>query len=115
MVLAAQGGADNLDQALRLAQANREDFPQSALAAATLGFVQLQLGQTEEAGKNFQLAGSTGRGTGDMVYFFAKFWMAGGDKQRAREILAQLLGSGNKTLFVFRKDAEALYAELGAE
>ncbi len=115
MVLAAQGGADNLDQALRLAQANREDFPQSALAAATLGFVQLQLGQTEEAGKNFQLAGSTGRGTGDMVYFFAKFWMAGDDKQRAREILAQLLGSGNKTLFVFRKDAEALYAELGAE
>jgi tetratricopeptide (TPR) repeat protein len=113
MVLAVQEDSGKLDQALRLAQANREDFPNSAVAAATLGFIQLQLGQIQEAAKNLQLAGSAGRGTGNMAYFFARFWAAQGDKERARNILGQVLNSSNKSLFVFRKDAEQLYGELG--
>jgi tetratricopeptide (TPR) repeat protein len=113
MVLAAQEDSDKVEEALRLAQANREDFPQSAVAAATLGFIQLQLGQTVEAAKNLQLAGSAGRGTGDMAYFFAKFWATQGEKERARNVLGQVLNSSNKSLFVFRKDAEQLYEQLG--
>ena len=113
MVLAAQEDSDKLDEALRLAQANRQDFPKSAVAAATLGFIQLQLGQIQEAAKNLQLAGSAGRGTGDMAYFFARFWAAQGEKERARNVLGQVLNSSNKSLFVFRKDAEQLYEQLG--
>ncbi len=114
LVLALQGGEDKLEDALRLAQANRQDFPNSAVAAATLGFVQQQMGQPQEAVKNLQLAGSAGRGTADMAYIFAKFWADQGEKERARKVLGQLLSSSNnKTLFVLRRNAEQLYRQLG--
>lgn len=109
MVLAAQSG-EKVNEALLVAQANRRDFPNSAIAAATLGFVQFQLGQGQEAFENYKLAAGAGRGTGNMAYFFAKYWEEEGNKEEALRVLSQVMSSN--TLFVFRKDAEALHAKL---
>lgn len=109
MVLAVQEG-EKVNEALEIAQENRRDFQKSHLAVATLGFVQFQLGQQKEAFKSYKLAAASGPGTGDIVYFFAKYWEEDGNAPEALRLLNIVMG--NDTMFVFRKEAENLYDRL---
>jgi tetratricopeptide (TPR) repeat protein len=111
MVLAAQDETEKLNRALTLAQETQRSFPKNAVALSTLGWINYQLGNTAEARKSYEVAGSAGRGTGNMAYFFARFWADAGNKEQALNMLKQVLS--NKTLFVFRQEAEQLVQELG--
>ena len=106
MVLAAQDDPAKNERALKLAETNRRDFPNNPIAIATLGWTQLQTGDTTEAGKSLQLAASSRQLTADTAYFLAKFMADRGDKEQARKALKQVLDT--RPLFVYRKAAEKL-------
>ena len=103
------------ERALRHAQMNAERFEKSVPANITLGWVFYKLNRSAEAQASLQKGAQSGKLESDSAYLVAKI-LSGqeGQKENSIRTLEQVLKQ-KKGLFLFRRDAEKLLAELKAE
>jgi tetratricopeptide (TPR) repeat protein len=81
-----------------------------AAAFATAGWIYHQLGQAEQAEQALTSAVNTRRVGQDSQYHLARVLMKKGETEKAKILLDMALG--DKSTFIYRRDAEALLAEL---
>jgi Tfp pilus assembly protein PilF len=103
------------ERALRHAQMNAERFEKNVQANITLGWVFYKLNRSAEAQASLQKGAQSGQLKSDSAYLVAKI-LSGqeGQKENSIRTLEQILKQ-KKGLFLFRRDAEKLLAELKAE
>jgi predicted Zn-dependent protease len=110
LVLAESVDANQKRRAVELAKVFASQNPQSAEAAAIYGYCLYRGGQLAEAEQALALAASAGQATLDTAYFLACVLNEKGKVEDAHKLLKEALaGQG---AFVYRKDAEKLFAEL---
>ena len=114
LLIESDNDADR-ERALRHAQMNAERFEKSVQANITLGWVLYKLNRGREAQAALQKGAQSGQLQSDSAYLVAKI-LSGqeGQKENATRTLEQVLKQ-KKGLFLFRRDAEKLLAELKAE
>ena len=114
LLIESDNDADR-ERALRHAQMNAERFEKSVHANITLGWVLYKLERGSEAQAALQKGAQSGQLQTDSAYLVAKI-LSGqeGQKENATRTLEQVLKQ-KKGLFLFRRDAEKLLAELKAK
>src|SRR5205823_13922322 len=110
LVLADQAGQQQRSQAAQLAEVNARQYPKSAEALATLGYVYDRIGNVDDALKALQAAVSGGQASSDTAYYLALCLSEKDKGDDARKILKGALES--KGLFIYRKEAQALHDKL---
>lgn len=100
------------EKALRYAQVNAERFPQNPQTQVTLAWVQHKLGRRREADQALQRGIQAGNLNADSRYLISKILADRDEKDRATQILADLLKRSEAT-FLYRREAEELYQQLG--
>jgi len=99
--------------ALEYAQLNARQFPEQPEALSTLGWVLYRLGRLDEAEANLRKAvsNSTGRLSGETLYYYAKLLADRGQKEDAKRLLQApaMKGVGRPAL---EKEVQALLEEL---
>lgn len=100
-------------RALRYAELNTKQFPNSAQANITKAYVLYMLGRKSEANEPLQV-GMRGQIQSDSAYLIAKLMVAQGQEAKARQALEQML-QNKQGLFIFRNKAEQLLKELNEE
>jgi tetratricopeptide (TPR) repeat protein len=114
LLIESDNDADR-ERALRHAQMNAERFEKNVQANITLGWVFYKLNRSAEAQASLQKGAQSGQLKSDSAYLVAKI-LSGqeGQKENSIRTLEQVLKQ-KKGLFLFRRDAEKLLAELKAE
>jgi tetratricopeptide (TPR) repeat protein len=110
LVLAESGDATGKRRAAELAEAHAKQNPRQPEARAILGYCLFKLGRAEDAEKVARSALGLGALTPDGAYFLAKILADRGAEEDAQKILKAAGASTDG--FVYRKEAEALLAEL---
>jgi tetratricopeptide (TPR) repeat protein len=110
LALLIQEDAAKNRRGLELAEANAQQFPKSADAAATHAWALYRLGRLEEAEKAIRGASSIASSDIDAAYFTARIWSERDRKPEARQLLESALK--NPKPFFFRRDAEELLQRL---
>jgi tetratricopeptide (TPR) repeat protein len=114
LALAEQPQAEKQQRALQLAETLVRQFPQSADALATLGWVNYKLGRNGQAEQYLRLSTSGGSLKNDSAYFLARVLAEKGvsdDATKAQEILRAMLDKPG-TLFVTRDEAREWLAKI---
>ncbi len=99
--------------ALELAMVNQRQYPRSATAAATVGWIYFRLGRDKEAENVFQQVAATGKLEPASAYFMARFLQQRGESATAITLLNQALS--NSGYFMFRAAARELLDSLSTE
>jgi uncharacterized protein (TIGR02996 family) len=110
LVLADQSNEDDRRKALQLAEVNARQYPNSAEALATLGYVNYRNGNKENALEALKRASSGGTVSADIVYFLALVLVDYNKDEEAAKFLKGAIDS--KGVFVYRKEATALHEKL---
>ena len=110
LVLIEQADSDKRLRALQLAEINARQYPRSAEALATLGWVYYKFERLAEAEKALEAATASGQSSSDTAYYLARV-LAGRGRQ---EQVTGLLQSAVETpgTFVFREEARRWLTEL---
>jgi Tfp pilus assembly protein PilF len=103
LVLLEQSDEAKRRRALQLAEVNARQYPQSAEALSTLGWVYYRLGRLDEAERLLQAVIAAGRATSDTAYFLAHVLTDRGRLDDARKLLSKALEA--KGSFVHRTEA----------
>jgi tetratricopeptide (TPR) repeat protein len=110
LVLAESGDANQRRRAVELAEVFANQNPQSAEAAAVYGYCLFRNNRLADAERALGIAVSAGQLSLDAAYFLARVLSEKGKVEEAHKLLKEALaGQGG---FVYRKDAEALFADL---
>jgi Tfp pilus assembly protein PilF len=110
LALIEQNDESKRRRALEFAENNVRQYPKSAEAAATLGWVLYKLGRLEDADRALQAALSSGNITPDTAYYAAVVAKERGRKEEAKRLLTAALKSTNP--FTMKQDAAALLEQL---
>lgn len=110
LVLADQSDESARRKALQFAEMNARQYPRSAEAMATLGYVCYRTGNLDNAQKALQASISGGQASSDTAYYLALLLNDRKEYEEAKRLLKGALDSPGG--FVFRKDAQALYDKL---
>jgi tetratricopeptide (TPR) repeat protein len=114
LVLIESEDKDDRQRALEMSEANvamyRENSPQQINALTTLAWVYYKLGRREDAERILDQISRNNALTTDGAYYVAKILADRGEKDRARQILEQVLE--NEPMFATRPDAVDLLAKL---
>jgi tetratricopeptide (TPR) repeat protein len=108
--LIAQDDKAKNQRALDQAEANMRQYPGSADAAATLGWVLYKMGRLDDAERSLRGAASVANSDIDAAYFTARVAVDRGRNAEAKKMLENALKNGKP--FVFRRDAEELLKQL---
>src|SRR5262249_29368647 len=106
--------AEKQQRALQLAETLVRQFPQSAEALATLGWVNYKLGRFGQAERYLRLSTGNGSLQNDSAYFLARVLAEKGasdDATKAQEILRSLLEKSG-SLFITRDEARDWLAKV---
>jgi tetratricopeptide (TPR) repeat protein len=99
---------------MEMAEANvamyREKSPQQVNALTTLAWIYYKLGRREDAERILDQISRNNALTTDGAYYIAKILADRGEKDRARQILEEVLG--NEPMFATRPDAVDLLGKL---
>ena len=114
LVLIESEDKEDRQRALEMSEANvamyRENSPQQINALTTLAWVYYKLGRREDAERILDQISRNNALTTDGAYYVAKILADRGEKDRARQILEQVLE--NEPMFATRPDAVDLLAKL---
>jgi len=114
LVLIESDDRESRQRSLEMAEANvamhRENSPQQVNALTTLAWVYYKLGRREDAEKILAQITQNNALTTDGAYYIAKLLSDRGEKDRARQILENVLA--NEPMFATRPDATDLLAKL---
>ena len=113
LVLADEQEPREQQRALRFAQANATRYPQSAEAAATLGWAYQRLGQAGEAEAALNRALTAGTLSADGAYFVADMFERQGRHEEAAKLAAKALESN--VPFVYRDKAGEIVGRSGKQ
>jgi tetratricopeptide (TPR) repeat protein len=113
LALVEQKDESKKKRALEFAQNNVKQYPKSAEAASTFGWVLYKLGQIEDADKALQAAAATGNFGPDTGYYAAVVANARGRKEEAKQRLKAALASTSP--FTMKQEAAALLEQLNKE
>ncbi|MEM9660368.1 MAG: hypothetical protein AAF961_18545, partial [Planctomycetota bacterium] len=102
------------EKALGYAQMNAERYQNQTKPNVTLAWVLHRLGRKREADVALQKAVKAGNVNADSAYLIANILAERDQKERAAEMLQQLMDQAGSGVFLFRKDAEQLLQELQA-
>jgi Tfp pilus assembly protein PilF len=97
-------------RALEYAEANAKQYPDSANAASTYGWVLYRNKRLDDAEKALQTAAATGPMSIDTAYYTARVLVDRGKKADAKKLLETALKLPGRAMF--RQDAEDLLREL---
>jgi tetratricopeptide (TPR) repeat protein len=113
LVLVDQDGESKHKAALQNADLNARANQKSPEALATLGYVLCKAGKIDEAVQMLQasLQASNGQASPDTAYYLA-LCLKDRDSDKAKTILKEALSPSAKGLFVYRQQAQDLYALL---
>ncbi len=106
---------DKADQAraLQYADLNTKQFQNNSQANITKAYVLYKMGRANEAQEPLQI-GARGQLQTDSAYLIARIMADQGQNEKARQALDQVLKQ-KQGLFIFRKQAQKLYDELGTK
>lgn len=110
LVLAESADANQKRRAVELAEVFANQNPRSAEAAAIYGYCLFRAGRLADAERALGLAASTGQANLDTAYFLACVLTEKAKPEDAHKLLKEALGREGP--FVYRKDAEKLFADL---
>jgi Tfp pilus assembly protein PilF len=110
LVLVEQKDEGKKSRALKLAESNRQQYPRSAEAASTHGWVLYKLGRLDEAEKALDTAKSAGYVAPDTAYYLACLCYDRGRESQAKQWLDMAIKSTNP--FAMRQEAKALMEKL---
>jgi tetratricopeptide (TPR) repeat protein len=110
LVLAESSDANQKRRGLELAEVFASQNRGSAEAAGVYGYCLLRNGRVDDADRVLGLAASTGQVNLDTAYFLALVLKEKGKIEEAHKLLKEALAGQGP--FVYRKDAEALFADL---
>jgi len=114
LVLIESDDKESRQRALEMAEANvamyRENSPQQVGALTTLAWVYYKLGRREDAERILDQISRNNALTSDGAYYVAKILADRGERDRARQILDEVLA--NEPMFATRPDAVDLLAKL---
>ncbi|MFW6125151.1 MAG: tetratricopeptide repeat protein [Pirellulales bacterium] len=111
LVLAEQDDPQKRNRALQLAEVNARQYPRSAEALATLGWVHYRLNQAEQAEKYLQAA-MTGRSvSSETAYYMAHLLADRGQLEDAKQLLDSAVESSG--VFIYRRDAKEWLDRIG--
>jgi tetratricopeptide (TPR) repeat protein len=114
LVLIESEEKESRQRAMEMAEANvamyRENSPQQVNALTTLAWIYYKLGRREDAEKILEQISRNNALTTDGAYYVAKILADRGEKDRARQILEEVLG--NEPMFATRPDAVDLLEKL---
>ena len=113
MLLIERDDQASKDRALSYAKLNAERFPNNGQAIITYAWVLYKLGHMREADAALKKGIQAGNTTPDSTYFIAQILSEQNHKQAAIQTLEQAVNQ--KSMFVYRKQAEQLLAKLKAE
>ncbi len=100
-------------KALQYAQVNAQRFPENSQVNVTQGWVLYQLGKKNEA-QQFLSRVKQNTLTPDAYYLLAKMMVESNKEEQATKALEAIINNKKPALFIFRRDAEKLLAELKA-
>lgn len=100
------------EKALRYAQMNAQRFSKNPQTLVTLAWVQHRLGREREADVALQQGTQAGNLNADSGYLVSKILAERDKKDQALKVLVNILQNTDAS-FLYRKDAEDLYQELG--
>ena len=110
LVLAEQPDAAKKHRALAYAEANERQFPNSADAASTYGWVLFRLGRLDEADRELRAALSGGSASPDTAYYLARVDLARNQSTEAKVLLENALKATGP--FSMRSEAKNLLEQL---
>ena len=114
LVLIESEDKQSQQRALEMAEANvamyRENSPQQINALTTLAWIYYKLGRREDAERILDQISRNNALTTDGAYYVARILVDRGEKDRARQILEEVLA--NEAMFATRPDAVDLLAKL---
>ena len=114
LVLIESDDKESQQRAMEMAEANvamyRENSPQQVNALTTLAWIYYKLGRREDAERILDQISRNNALTTDGAYYIAKILADRGEKDRARQILEEVLG--NEPMFATRPDAVDLLGKL---
>ncbi|MFN9367987.1 MAG: tetratricopeptide repeat protein, partial [Planctomycetia bacterium] len=115
LVLVESDDKESRQRALEMAEVNvamnsRENSPNQVPALTTLAWVFYKLGRQEDAGKILDQIARSNALTSDGAYYVAKLLSEKGERDKARQILDQVLAA--EPMFATRPDALDLQAKL---
>lgn len=113
LVLIEQADRDKHLRAVQLAEINARQYPRSAEALATLGWVYFKVGRLAEAEKALQAATAGGQSSSDTAYYLARVLAGRGRLERVTELLQSAIETPGP--FVFREEAQRWLAQLRAK
>ena len=96
--------------AREIATRNFRALPDNIVAQAALGYIQLKLGETDQARTMLTQAARTPGTAPELDYFLASLLVKMGDEQQAKLVIEPALK--NKGLFLYRSASERLLREL---
>jgi tetratricopeptide (TPR) repeat protein len=97
-------------RALEYAEANAKEFPKSANAVSTYGWILYRSGKLDEAEKALHTAAAAGPLSVDTAYYTARLTVDRGHKPEAKKLLETALKTPGRSMF--RQDAEDLLEDL---
>ena len=112
LLLVESNKVSDQERALRHAQVNAERFPNNPQTQVTLAWVQHKLGRERESSVALQKGTQAGNLTADSGYLVARILADRDQKEKALKILQEML-KPSENAFLYRRDAETLYQELG--
>lgn len=101
-------------KALSHAQVNAQRFADSSIANVTQGWVLYRLGRQSEAQQYLKKVQQNTL-TQDAFYLLARMMVENGNKEQAANTLEAIINSKKAAVFIFRRDAEKLFAELKSQ
>lgn len=113
LVLAEQPDPGKRKRAQELAEGNSREFNNNPEIAATLGWIYLQQGRTEDAARILKAVAGSGRISADTAYFMAVLANKTGNTKEAITTLRAAIESHSP--FAFRSDADKLLTQLESE
>jgi Tfp pilus assembly protein PilF len=112
LALCSQDDESKKRRALEYAQVNVRQYPRQAEAYSTMGWILYDMGQRDEAEKALRTAASSGTVSPDTAYYLARLDIDRDRKAEAKLILESAVKATG--LFMFRKEADDLLAQLTA-
>jgi Tfp pilus assembly protein PilF len=110
LALIEQKGEDKKQRALEYAEANARQYPKSAEALSTYGWVLYKLGRLDDSERMLRGAISGGSFSADTAYYLARLLAKRGRDKDARQFLESAVQSAAP--FQNREDAKAMLEEL---
>lgn len=97
-------------QAREIAMQNYRKLPNNAVAIAALGYIQLRLGEIEQAKAILTRVAQVGNTSSEIDFFVASYLVATHDNAKAKQFLDRALKSEN--LFLYRSAAKKILADM---